>query len=134
MIVTPKVGEITALNSLISAIDTRFHLYVNDTPLTLDTVLADFVEASFAGYAPIRVTTWIDAAWIVDRVATLADLAVWECSADGPPQTVYGYYVVNGTGTSLLWAERRVGGPVVMQFAGDTYSAEPYYSVQNEVS
>lgn len=95
-------------------------LYTNDvTPGETDTT-ATYTVASGNGYADKTLT---DGSWTV----TNADPAV--ATYDGGDQVfnftgalgnVYGYYVTDAAGTTLVWSERFTGAPFNVQNNGDT--------------
>lgn len=83
-------------------------LFKSNTVLTPDTVLADLTEADFTGYAQSAAVTWGSPGYDVNKVPeVLGDMKVFN---SGTPITitnvVYGYFVVDGAGTTLLYAEK----------------------------
>jgi len=128
VIITPDVAVVQLLDMLLTHPTAYYHLYVSDITLGTDTTLPSFVEASFQGYSPQRAYTWIDAYLQGDTAVSYADPIVWTCSADGPLQTVYGYFVTNYATGPLLWCERRDAGGVPIQFAGDKIQVSPMMS------
>lgn len=125
MIIVPIVGATALLDDLLDDVTTWYHLYVTDITLSVDTVLGDFVEASFPGYLPLLVSTWAPSLWDVDRAVSNADPAVW--TRGGPPSlvTVYGYYVTDGMVGPLLWCERRTEGGIVLNNPGEQCQVLP---------
>lgn len=87
----------------------KLRLFINDyTPLP-SSVFADFVEASFAGYANIDV---VQANWqnvtVAAHVASSTNSTTYTFQANSSgvtPQTVYGYCVTSGASV-LEYAER----------------------------
>lgn len=88
----------------------RVRLWQNDYTPTRLTLWYDFVEATFAGYAPIPVSA------AIDKGVTALMIDVWEFAKVKfvmtalPPQVVYGYWIdfVNPL-TSIrqsLWCKR----------------------------
>lgn len=113
MIVVPDAGAIELLNkTLLSALavadDYSLRLYRNDYTPVAGSVLASFLEATFAGYFR---HTLLRSGWgapsIVAgraRVEYTASVTDWTCTAGS--QTIYGYYVVAPASGAVAWAER----------------------------
>lgn len=96
----------------------------NYTPLDTDTA-ANFTQATFTGYAAITLNTWgtpftngSNKAEVDEIIRTFTQTGV------GVTNTVYGYYVTDGSG-NLLWAERNPAGGVAMNAIGNTYTVLP---------
>ena len=109
----------------------KLRLFVNNyTPTTADTP-ANYVEATFPGYAPINTNTWANAVTAA-HIASSTDAArTFTRNAAGAAQSVYGYYVTDPTGANLGWAERDPLAPVTMNNAGDTYTVTPKLTCQD---
>lgn len=99
------------------------HLFVNDVDVTAETVIGDFDEAAFDGYAA-------DAVGALAGPITLADgQRAMHAEVDfiaatgivGPGEVVYGVYVTDGAGTTLYAAER-LSIPVPIANPGDFLS------------
>lgn len=139
MLVVPNAVSVAILQALV-AVDALFNgakvgLFVGDTVPSQATVLADLTPADFTGYALSSAITWgapfIDENGIPSVVGSMK-----EFHASDPltvANDVAGYFVVNGAGDTLLWAERfeseiTVAAPtaavvVVPVFGGVTQSA-----------
>lgn len=133
MIVIPSVGGVALLNLLTDAYTAWYHLYTNPLTPNAASVLTDFVEASFGGYAPLRSVGWTDALVVGDVPTAYADALVFACTVSGSPQSIYGYYVTQGKTGGLLWAQSRDAGPVVITNVGDSLDVLPTLSLQTFV-
>jgi len=110
----------------------QLKLFQNDITPSIASVPADFVQATFSGYAAIDLPdteipgTLID----VNGNAYAIDLLIRQFvqSADTVVNTVYGYYITNNAGTSLYMA-KRFDTPVDFSHAGKTIQIELAYRV-----
>jgi hypothetical protein len=108
-LVVTKAGDIQILNALTGIWTGDFpviRLFVNDYVPTVDSLLADFTEASFPGYpGPQGLAAWTFAGINLDGAAESGSDTKTFVSAGGPPnETVHGYYVTwRG---DVLFAER----------------------------
>jgi hypothetical protein len=100
-------------------------LYVNDVTPDPTTKLANFVEASFAGYlaVPGNVVHWSPVFFAGD-IAQCNALPIAFTNASPFDQVVYGVFVTNPFGTRLYYAERDPAVPVTIP-AGSTYQYGP---------
>lgn len=102
-LVTVNEGEVVLVTRML-ATNVVMHLYTsNTTPAAADTV-ATYTEATDGNYAAATLT---GGNWSVSAVAGVgtAEYAQQTFSFGGTA-TVYGYYVTDTAGTTLLWAER----------------------------
>lgn len=120
-LLVPDVGE-AALLERILATDVVLHLYVNDvTPAEAD-VVGDYTEATAAGYAAATLT---GGSWTVSTTGgTTSGAYAQQDFVITEATTVYGYYVTDVAGTTLLWAER-FGTTAVLGSGGGTISITP---------
>lgn len=85
----------------------KVHLFTNDfTPLP-STLLADFDEANFVGYAEVTIADWgttINTG--TARAGSTASATFTAGAIVAPGQTVYGYYVTDSGETVVLFSER----------------------------
>lgn len=97
------------------------HLYQNDLTPTGETVLGDFEESTFAGYAPQSLPDWSPTYTnSLQRGETDYPLLVW--SLTGPPfQAIYGYYVTHPT-DGLVWSERNPNAPFYINISRRRFS------------
>ena len=112
-IVVPNEGELVLLARMLaetSISDTySLKLYQSVTgSLGASTVVADFTEATFTGYAARSLTraNW-NSSPVIGTVSGKAEATYTAEQAwtAGSSQTVNGYYVTTGDGTKTLWAE-----------------------------
>ena len=106
----------------------KVHLYKSAMGLTPLTVLADFDEADFDGYAPSSAV----AVWTTGYAPNGLATAVGEqkiFASTGPfvnANTIYGYYVTDGAGTAYLWG-RQFTTPIAVSAEGQLLSVIPSY-------
>lgn len=92
-------------------------LFVNDYEPATDMVIGDLTEATFTGYAASSAIVWADPFVDDDGNAVLVGGSKeFKGGGDDPPQTVYGYAVVDAAKANIFWAER-LPNPVVMDSA-----------------
>ncbi len=112
-IVVPDASERYILNRFLkgsnSANNLTLRLYtaISGTPGEA-TVLADFTEATFAGYTAKTLTnsSWGDAATSTGTSSsTYGSSQTFTRSSTGTNEAVLGYYVLDATATVLLWYE-----------------------------
>lgn len=132
MIQIPNVAAIYTLERLWSVIDPWIHLYRTDTPLSYDTVLADFVEVSIDSYAPVRLQTWTDPEIESRRAVTTRDPVEWVWSSGDAQQEVWGYYVTDGRDGPLLWCGRGEAPPYLVGADRQPVRIVPRYSYAGE--
>ncbi len=103
-----------------------YRLFTNNVTPGTATVLTDFTEATFTGYAAIQgnAITW-PAASLAAHVAQSTGSNITFNNTSGSPVTVYGVYVTDGaTATKLYFAERDTNAPVSIP-AGGSYVYTP---------
>lgn len=87
----------------------QLHLYQNAyTPVPLS-VPADFTESSFGSYAQVDIdpSLWTSPTIISNRASETANSGTpYSWTNTGSPQTVYGYYVTDFAGTTVIFAEQ----------------------------
>jgi len=110
-IILTKVGSVQLMEFLRDPIDPSFldgmglALFVNNFIPTWDSVLADFTEASFPGYAPQSLST-PNAAFQNGQGRGEVDADQVTFTASGPSaQTAFGYFVYNAA-LDVIWCER----------------------------
>jgi len=81
------------------------HLFKNDYLPTPDSILSDFTEADFDGYASQTLT--LRPAYLnVYNIAQLdSDEVVFVCNSDASPNTIFGVFILNSHG-ELVASER----------------------------
>lgn len=98
-------------------------LFQNDWRPSGTDSAADYVEATFAGYLPQDLTDFGPAFLNPSgQGQTNSCVHTFRQSVAVPANTVYGYYVTDRNGY-LIFSERRVAGPVVMNAVNATYIA-----------
>lgn len=84
----------------------KLHLYKNPlTTIPPDSEIASFTEADFTGYAAVTVTTWGDAFLdVFGRAVKVATSVQFDQTDDTATCTVYGWYLTDSAGTTLIAA------------------------------
>jgi len=101
-------------------------LFTNNFIPTVDSVLADFTEATFPGYAPQSIST-PNAAFLngTGRGEVDADLMTWTATgASG--ETVFGYFIYDAA-LDVIWCER-FNAPVPMGAPGAAVDVTPKFT------
>lgn len=134
-IVVPDVAERTLLNSLRNSLfnsNCHVHLFKNNLTPGDATVLGDFTEANFTGYAAI--TPSVGAAFTNGAGKAECDFATctFSCTGSGTPNDVYGYYVTDVGNAVLYFAERAASPPTTLNANGQTYVVVPKLTLVQE--
>lgn len=116
-------------NQMTTELYASCHLYVNALLPTRNTLLTDFTEASYPGYAPQEIYGWAPAVIQGNNAVSWSDQLVFTRGNGGALQLVYGYFVTRGNPRRLLWAELRPFGPIRMEFGGDVVVVLPQLTV-----
>lgn len=91
----------------------NYHLYTNNVTPTLATVLGDFTEAAWAGYAEINVPVAdFTLTGVSAHIGSITALPIAFLNGTVSPVTVYGYYITDSTDTFLVGCARFDGAPV----------------------
>ncbi len=109
MLVVPKEGALALMDFIRSQLPNPIsvHLYVNNVSPDEDSTIATFTEATFPGYGVGLTDFPTDAFTNGDGQAEIDGGSPAFFSSSGTStQTAYGYFVDDGTYTTLLWAER----------------------------
>jgi len=108
----PNAALLRCLNAILTA-DKRYRLFTNNITPGPATVIGDFTEAAWAGYAytDIALADWTLQS-VVGNVASYIAAPVSFLNSSGGTVTPYGYYVTDTTGTYLFQAGRFDGAPV----------------------
>lgn len=95
-------------------------LFKSNTTPDQDTEAADLTECDFGGYSAETLTrsTWTTATVIADHAVSTYDTTpiIWTCSSG--TNNVYGYAILNSTGTVLYFIERFASAPIVVTTGG----------------
>lgn len=121
-IVVPDAAELALLNRIFTG-DETMHLFVNDITPGAATVLGDFTECTCTGYAA---EAMVSESYTVHTVgdngqADYVQIDFVMSDNGDPDETIYGYYVTNDAGDTLLFAER-FSSSVVLPSDGGTIS------------
>jgi len=85
----------------------KVKLFTNDFAPSPTTLLADFTEATFTGYAEATIATWGDTINTgTARAGSTAQATFTAGAIAGPGETCFGYYVTNAGETLVLFSER----------------------------
>lgn len=102
------------------------HLFDNDIVPNIDSVIADFTEATFAGYAASTAIVWSTSFRnSLNQAQTVGDTKTFQLSAL-PGATVYGYYLTVG---GALRASERFAAPVPLALVGNAVVLVPTYTL-----
>lgn len=112
MILIPHEGaryllKLLLKDSVSSGLVFKQRLFQNSFTPTRDSVLGDFVEATFASYAPVDLAraNWTDPVDQGVGALSVYGTSVLTWTATSGTQTVYGSYVTDDAGTVALWCE-----------------------------
>lgn len=108
-----------------------YRLYINDYTPTDTSILANFQEAGFPGYAGDSNIVWNPALQANGRAEIEAAAITFTCTGGGAAESVYGYYVTD-TGGALLFAERFDDGPYVMSQNQDEITITPKLTCESK--
>lgn len=127
-LLVPNEGEILLLQyclNMTAATNPIIHLYKNNVSLAEGSALGSFTEVTEAGYVPM---TLGGTGWTVNPGggSTAAEFSAQTFSLT-TGATVYGYYVTDGTGATVLWAEVFSGGPYTLPTTGGTIVVSPKF-------
>jgi len=117
-LIWPRQGTLVVMDELASGFfgTLAIALFRNDFIPTTNSVLADFTEANFVGYAPQTLSTPNPAFLNGGQAAEVdADLVTFTQTA-GPAQVVYGYFIYDPA--LVVVAAQRFPAPVNMTGAG----------------
>jgi len=133
-LIVPRPSSLLFLNGIIVELleSAELCLFKNDYTPIATTVLADFTEADFDGYARIVLSGWPAAALDAnDKASTELAAQTFTKSGAVTANTIYGVFVLDDVG-NLLYAERNPAGGVVINTAGQTYSYLPRFTDKSE--
>lgn len=118
------------LSSRVPTEGNALKLFQNDLVVTRNTVIADFVEADFDGYASQN-PTWLAPIQNGAENVALADACTFTAGAGiAGPQTIYGYFFLNEDG-DYSWGETFEDGPVTMVLPGQELVIFPQFKDKN---
>jgi hypothetical protein len=105
----------------------KLHLFKNDFTPGFDSVVGDFTEATFPGYAEIDDVSGPLSGTDAETgllTVTWADGSSWLAGTIVADETIYGWYITNTAGSSCL-AAGRFDTPVLINSTGDILSISP---------
>lgn len=122
-------GENIALEALVNKTAPQnlvLKLYQNNiTPSDTDTA-GTYTEATFGGYASATLT---GASWGAASAGTITYGSQQTFTCNGStPNSIYGYYVVQGVSGTLVYSERATGAPLSVTNNGDAVKITPTIS------
>lgn len=129
----PFVGLVPLFQQFVAGMEVgnTCHLFQNDyTPID-GSILSNFLEASFDGYAPVDANGWSDPLFVSPRALIQATACNYAKSAGSIGNLIYGYYILDQAG-NLLWAERDPSAPVPMNVDGNVYVIVPRLTIRSE--
>lgn len=118
--------EPTALNAIIFQINSdgsTLHLYQNNYVPVDASVLGNFTEATFSGYADAVIAMQTPAEVAGKAVSIDLVARTFTHNGGGTANTVYGYYVYDPFLGKLIWAER-FAAPISMSAIPDIISIQ----------
>lgn len=129
-------GELYAMDALRAALNAGtwlFALFANDIEIELDTVLADFTQPTFPGYAEQSADEWVGAITDVDGFGRIEHtVRIWVKTAGDPTtDTVYGWFLYESNLNIVLCAER-LPVPKLMDTVGDNVVIHPVLTGQSK--
>jgi hypothetical protein len=109
----------------------NFRLYTNNVTPAAGSVLSNFTEATFAGYASIpgSTITW-NAPSVAGLVAQTTGSVITWTNTSAAAVTIYGVFVSDAGFTKLYYAERDPAAPISIP-AGGSYSYVPNQQFQS---
>jgi hypothetical protein len=123
----PATGENIALEAIVNKTAPQnlvLKLYVNNITPSHTDIAGTYTEASFTGYAAITLTgaSWNSAS---GGSISYSSQQSFTCSTTGTTQNVYGYFVVQASSGTLVYAERDPSAPFPITNTGDSIKLTP---------
>jgi len=121
----------TATDHILTAGITTYRLFKNDFTPDADSVLADFTEADFSGYAQVFPAEAFFKNDTDNRFEHQHEVGVFSHNGGATSNTIYGWYAVGtvndglGTQSEVMMAER-FASPITMQESGDSIRIHPH--------
>lgn len=130
----PNGAELRILQKLIDELleGGTLHLFKNNYTPVDGSVIGDFTEADFDGYAPQTVTGWL-AAYTngSGKAETAAGVWTWWKTAGATSNTIYGWFYKDVNG-DLYDCERNPGGGVLINTDGQFFSVDMFKTLKSE--
>lgn len=129
----PIAGELVILSAMQPWLNTlTCRLYQNDHVPAFGDTVSDYEEADFGGYEGLPTDDWNDPFASGEGKGEITHPTLrWEMDSEFPQCQVFGYYITNDDG-ELVWAERRPGGPITMNFPGKPFTVKLRQSLRND--
>lgn len=134
-LVVPNTGEVIALEALVNKTapqDLSLRLFKNNvTPAETD-VAGDYTVADFTGYSNAALTgsSWGAASGGAPSSIAYGSQQTFTSSASQSAQSIYGYYLVQASSGTLVWAERFANGPYSISEIGDAIALTPAITLE----
>jgi len=132
-LVVPDIGELVALASWLAGVapTLTMRLYKNNYTPVDASILTDFTEANFSGYAAVGITMGSPSE-VSNKAKSVATApAVYTHNGGGTANTIYGYYIHDTVLNQLMWAER-FGSSQIMTNNGDQISVTAVLTFDSE--
>jgi hypothetical protein len=111
----------------------RLRLFKNNATISTTSVVGDFTESTFPGYAAkLGGLGFSSSAAAIDASGNASQntgVINWTRATGAGSESLYGYYLVDNASGGLLWAEKFVGGPFTIDTAGQIVSVQLYFIV-----
>jgi hypothetical protein len=134
-LVIANVGELELLDKMLKdalTTDENYTLKLFNNNVTPDqaSVAGTFTETAFTGYVAKTLTRagWSAATTVSNKAQSSYSQQSWTCGATG--DTIYGYYVIAATSSTLLWAERFASPRIVANT--DVLNVTPVFTFNSE--
>lgn len=106
----------------------KVKLFQNAATPGPDSVLADFTEATFPGYAESAAVVWGAAlSNALNQAFTAGGTVQFTCTGAATPNTIHGYYLVDGATGNVLIAAEAFASPQPITAAGQGLVVQPIY-------
>lgn len=128
----PNVGELRLMAILRAQINgggVTLRLYQNNYTPVDGSVLADFTECDFDGYAAKTLTAFTVPILVGGEAYIAEGPQIWTATGGVTPNDVYGYYVEDPVDGEVIWAARFTGAPIVVDGAGDVVVVTPTFTL-----
>lgn len=134
MLVLANSGALRNLRVLLANSTLEIGLYQSDTQPERDSVLSDFAECDFSGYARKVVLPgdWQDPYLDHKQAKSIGPGLAWEFSSGAVENLIFGYFVIDQDTDELVWAERDPRGGFLMADGAQPYVVNLSYSVFGE--
>jgi hypothetical protein len=134
-LVIANVGELELLDKMLKDAltvdeDYTLKLFNNNVAPTQASIASTFTETAFTGYAAKTLTRtgWSAATTVSNKAQSSYSQQSWTCGATG--DTIYGYYVIGATSSTLLWAELFASPRIVANT--DVLNVTPVFTFNSE--